>query len=44
MRALVTGAEGFVGFHLIRELLSQGHEVAATHLPHFNVQIERVRS
>lgn len=30
MRALVTGGDGFVGQHLIRELLGSGHEVAAS--------------
>ncbi len=33
MRALVTGAAGFVGRHLTAELLSQGHEVKGVVLP-----------
>jgi len=32
MRALVTGAEGFLGANLCRALIAQGHEVTATSL------------
>ncbi len=33
MRALLTGAAGFIGSHVARELLRRGHEVHATVLP-----------
>ena len=44
MRALITGAEGFVGLHLIQELMSQGHEVGATHLLGFGLEFPGVQS
>jgi dihydroflavonol-4-reductase len=37
VKALVTGAYGFIGSHLVRQLLDQGHEVVALHLPHENL-------
>jgi 2-alkyl-3-oxoalkanoate reductase len=43
MRALVTGAAGFVGCHTVTELLARGHEVAAVVRPSSPVPAELAR-
>jgi dihydroflavonol-4-reductase len=34
VKALVTGAAGFIGANVVRTLLADGHDVRALHLPH----------
>ncbi|GAB5415564.1 MAG: NAD-dependent epimerase [Congregibacter sp.] len=45
MRILVTGAAGFIGFHLSRRLLSEGHEILGVDNlnDYYSVQLKRDR-
>jgi dihydroflavonol-4-reductase len=38
MKALVTGAAGFIGSHVVRALVADGHAVRALHLPREDVR------
>jgi UDP-glucuronate 4-epimerase len=45
MRFLITGAAGFIGFHLARRLLADGHFVAGVDgvTPYYDVNLKRAR-
>jgi len=45
MRCLVTGTAGFIGFHLARRLLEQGHEVTGVDgmTPYYDVKLKENR-
>ena len=45
MRVLVTGSAGFIGYHLCRRLLDEGHEVAGVDcfVPYYDVALKRRR-
>jgi UDP-glucuronate 4-epimerase len=45
MRYFITGTAGFIGFHLARRLLSEGHEVTGFDgvTPYYNVKLKHMR-
>lgn len=45
MRILVTGTAGFIGFHLARRLIAEGHEVAGVDgfTTYYDVELKRAR-
>jgi UDP-glucuronate 4-epimerase len=45
MRLLITGSAGFIGFHLARRLLEEGHEVLGVDgfTPYYDVALKRAR-
>ena len=45
MRCLITGTAGFIGFHLAKRLLQQGHEVTGIDgmTPYYDVKLKEDR-
>ena len=45
MRYFITGTAGFIGFHLARRLLQEGHEVTGFDglTPYYNVKLKEMR-
>ena len=45
MRFLITGTSGFIGFHLARRLLNDGHEVQGVDgmTPYYDVELKKAR-
>ena len=45
MRYFITGTAGFIGFHLARRLLQEGHDVTGFDglTPYYNVKLKHMR-
>ena len=45
MKILVTGSSGFIGFHLIKRLLCEGHEIIGVdnHNDYYDVSLKELR-
>ncbi|KAF5883870.1 NAD-dependent epimerase/dehydratase family protein, partial [Rhizobium sp. PEPV16] len=45
MRYFITGTAGFIGFHLARRLLQEGHDVTGFDglTPYYNVKLKEMR-
>ena len=45
MKILVTGSSGFIGFHLIKRLLREGHEIIGVdnHNDYYDVSLKELR-
>ena len=45
MKILVTGSSGFIGYHLVKKLIKDGHQVIGVdnHNPYYDVELKKIR-
>ena len=45
MKILVTGSSGFIGYHLAKKLIKDGHQVIGVdnHNPYYDVELKKIR-